>query len=86
MVDTFHAHSTTSGRLNIFYMLLDKMQSFSDGKFDVSSTPGAQIASDYETKRTDAWEKIENMTITKRIISTCKSPISAFFLLCSHPC
>jgi amphiphysin len=51
-------------------MLLEKTQAFAEGKYDVSSVPGAQIQSDYENKRTDAWEKIEELAITKRILST----------------
>lgn len=57
-------------RLNIFYMMLDKLQTFAEGKYDVSA-PASQVAADYEHNRTDAWEQIEAMGITKRIISTC---------------
>jgi len=61
-------------RLNIYYLLLEKMNSFADeSKFDVSNVPGAQIAQDYESKRTDAWSVIENLGIIKRIVSVCKS-------------
>ena len=60
-------------RLNIYYLLLEKMSSFaSESKFDVSNVPGAQIAGDYESKRSDAWSVIENLGIIKRIISVCK--------------
>jgi amphiphysin len=52
-------------------MLLEKMQQFSEGKFDVTNASGAQIVADYEEKRTDAWQQIENLNITKRMISTC---------------
>lgn len=52
-------------------MLLEKLNGFAEGKYDVH-TSGAQIAEDYEAKRTDAWEVIENMGITKRIVSTAK--------------
>jgi hypothetical protein len=56
-------------------MILEKTQAYADGKYDVSSVPGAQIQSDYENKRTDAWEKIEELNITKRILSTRNSPL-----------
>jgi amphiphysin len=36
------------------------------------SVPAAQIASDYEAKRTDAWAHIEELNITKRMISACE--------------
>jgi len=60
-------------RLNIYYLLLEKMNSFADeSKFDLSNVPGAQIAGDYEAKRSDAWSIIENLGIIKRIVSVCK--------------
>jgi amphiphysin len=43
-----------------------------EAKYDVTNVPGSQIAQDYEEKRTDAWSAIEEMNITKRIISVCK--------------
>ncbi|PPQ67408.1 hypothetical protein CVT25_005987 [Psilocybe cyanescens] len=60
-------------QLNIYYLLLEKMNSFADEcKFDVSNVPGAQITQEYEDKRTDAWNVIENLGIIKRIVSVCK--------------
>jgi amphiphysin len=53
-------------------MLLEKTQGFAEGKYDVSSVSGAQIQADYEAKRTDAWEQVEALGITKRILSTRK--------------
>jgi hypothetical protein len=47
------------------------MNSFAEGRYDVTNVPGAQIQADYEEKRTDAWSQIEDLNITKRIISTC---------------
>ncbi|KAK7029701.1 BAR adaptor protein Hob1 [Paramarasmius palmivorus] len=66
-------HSFFYMQLNIFYMILEKMNSFAEeAKYDISNVPGNQIASDYEEKRTDAWSTIEGLNITKRIISTSK--------------
>lgn len=60
-------------QLNIYYLLLEKMNSFADeSKFDVSNAPGAQIAADYESKRSDAWSIIENLGIIKRIVSVSR--------------
>lgn len=60
-------------QLNIYYLILEKMNSFTDeAKYDVANTPGAQIAEIYEEKRTDAWSVIENLQIVKRIISVSK--------------
>lgn len=51
-------------------MLLEKMQAFADGRYDVTNTPGSQIAADYESKRSDAWETLEGLGIISRIVST----------------
>ena len=56
--------------MNIFYMMLEKLQSFAEGKYDVSG-PASQVAADYEYKLTDAREQIEALNVTKRIVSTC---------------
>lgn len=61
--------------MNIFYLLLEKLNGFAeDAKVDVSM-PAAQVGEEYEAKRTDAWSQIEDLNITKRLISTC-----AYFL------
>ncbi|KDR85224.1 hypothetical protein GALMADRAFT_233945 [Galerina marginata CBS 339.88] len=60
-------------QLNIYYLLLEKMNSFADeAKYDISNVPGAQITQEYEEKRTDAWSIIENLGIIKRIISVSR--------------
>jgi amphiphysin len=60
-------------QLNIYYLLLEKMNSFADeSKYDISNVPGAQITQEYESKRTDAWSVIENLGIIKRIISVSR--------------
>ncbi|OCH88366.1 BAR-domain-containing protein [Obba rivulosa] len=64
-------HSFFYMQLNIFYMLLEKLSGFAEGKFDVSIT-GAEIATEYEQKRNDAQAEIEALTITQRYTSTSK--------------
>ncbi|KAJ7806167.1 hypothetical protein B0H14DRAFT_2876813 [Mycena olivaceomarginata] len=60
-------------QLNIFYLILEKVNGFAEeNKYDVTNVPGSQIANDYEGKRTDAWSSIEELHITKRIISVSK--------------
>ncbi|KAF9015394.1 hypothetical protein BDQ17DRAFT_1229697 [Cyathus striatus] len=60
-------------QLNIYYLILEKMNSFADeAKYDISNVPGAQIAQEYEEKRTDAWSVIEELNIVKRIISVSR--------------
>lgn len=65
-------HSFYYMQLNVYYLFLEKMNSFAEGRYDVTNTSGAQIQADYEEKRTDAWSQIEDLNITKRIISTSK--------------
>lgn len=65
----------------MFYMILEKVQGFAQGKYDVNVTT-AQIGQEYEEKRSDAWERIESMSITKRIVSTCASVYRDIFV---HP-
>ncbi|PFH54691.1 hypothetical protein AMATHDRAFT_72453 [Amanita thiersii Skay4041] len=60
-------------QLNIFYLILEKMNNFSEAtKYDITNVPGSQIAADYEEKRSDAWQQIENLNIIKRLISVSK--------------
>ena len=57
--------------MNIFYLLLEKLNGFAElAKYDVN-VPHGQIAPDYETKRGDAFARIEELNITKRMVSTC---------------
>ncbi|KAG1769593.1 hypothetical protein EDD22DRAFT_977459 [Suillus occidentalis] len=65
-------HSFYYMQLNVYYLFLEKMNSFAEGRYDVTNASGAQIQADYEEKRTDAWSQIEDLNITKRIISTSK--------------
>ncbi|KAL0581405.1 BAR adaptor protein Hob1 [Marasmius crinis-equi] len=66
-------HSLFYMQLNIFYLVLEKMNAFSENtKYDISNIPGNQIMSNYEESRTDAWSQIEELNVTKRIISTSK--------------
>ncbi|TFY57568.1 hypothetical protein EVG20_g8496 [Dentipellis fragilis] len=62
-------HSFFYMQLNIYYMLLEKLNQFADGKYDVSITP-TQIADEYEAKRGESFETIEALSLTQRIVST----------------
>ncbi|KZV74772.1 BAR-domain-containing protein [Peniophora sp. CONT] len=64
-------HSFFYMQLNIFYMLLEKLNTFVDGKYDVTVSP-AQIVEEYEQKRGDSAEQIEALAITQKFISTSK--------------
>ncbi|KAG7450757.1 BAR-domain-containing protein [Guyanagaster necrorhizus] len=66
-------HSFFYMQLNIFYLILEKMNTFAEtAKYDISNVPGQQISDEYEQNRTDAWSQIEELGITKRIISVSK--------------
>lgn len=60
-------------RLNIFYMILDKINQFSENKYTVDM-PASQIVAEYEDKRGDSAAVIEALSITQRFISTCEQP------------
>jgi amphiphysin len=62
-------HSFYYMQLNVFYLMHDKLQSFVDGKYDVTNK---DIESIYFSQRGDAAEKMEELQITKRMISTAK--------------
>jgi len=65
-------HSFFYMQLNIFYLLLEKLREFAEGRrYDVNISC-AQISAEYEEKRTDAWSSIEGLGITARMISTSK--------------
>jgi len=58
-------------RLNVYYIMLDKVQSFADGKYDLSRK---DIENIYFEQRGDIGEILEEMGITKRGVSTGQSP------------
>lgn len=60
-------------RLNIYYMILDKINQFSENKYTVDM-PASQIVAEYEDKRGDSAAVIEALSITQRFISTCERP------------
>ena len=57
-------------RLNVYYIMLEKIQSFSDGKYDLERKDVENI---YLEQRGDAAEQIDQLQITKRITSTGRS-------------
>ncbi|KAJ3997901.1 BAR-domain-containing protein [Lentinula boryana] len=66
-------HSFFYMQLNVFYIILEKMNNFSEeAKYDISNISGNEITTNYESQRTDAWSEIEELNITKRMISTSK--------------
>lgn len=64
-------HSFFYMQLNIFYITLDKVQTFASGKYELVANPADAIAA-YESRQSDARDTIDNLTINKRIVSTAR--------------
>ncbi|EJT98964.1 BAR-domain-containing protein [Dacryopinax primogenitus] len=64
-------HSFYYMQLNIFYLMLEKINGFASGKYDVSLQP-ADVATAYEARLGDARDRVEALTITKRAMPTAK--------------
>ncbi|WVF71288.1 hypothetical protein IAT40_006091 [Kwoniella sp. CBS 6097] len=62
-------HSFYYMQLNVYYIMQEKIQSFADGKYDMTRT---DIENIYLEQRGDAAEQIEELQIIKRITSTAK--------------
>lgn len=62
---------TRARRLNIFYLMMEKLQGFTDGKFNTAMS-GNEIAAEYEQKRGDVVERVEALSVTHRILSTSR--------------
>ncbi|ODN82003.1 hypothetical protein L202_02330 [Cryptococcus amylolentus CBS 6039] len=62
-------HSFYYMQLNVYYIMMEKLQSFADGKYDLTRK---DIENIYLEQRGDAADRIEELQITKRIISTAK--------------
>jgi len=65
------ARSLTSiRRLNIYYLMMEKIQGFvQENKFRPGAS-GSEVQGDYDNDRTDAAQQVEGLHITKRIAST----------------
>jgi len=61
-------HSFYYMQLNIFYLMLEKLQSFCEKKYDTTGT-NQDTLNIYEEKRGDARERIEALGITKKFIT-----------------
>ncbi|KAH7104543.1 BAR-domain-containing protein [Auriculariales sp. MPI-PUGE-AT-0066] len=64
-------HSFFYMQLNIFYLMMEKLQGFSSGKVNIGVS-GQEIINDYEAKRGDITERVEGLSITHRILSTSR--------------
>ncbi|KDQ19817.1 hypothetical protein BOTBODRAFT_27241 [Botryobasidium botryosum FD-172 SS1] len=64
-------HSFYYMQLNIFYLTMEKLRGFAEKKYSLAST-GAEIEAAYLEAKTDAATRIEDLAITKRVVSTAK--------------
>jgi len=64
-------HSFYYMQLNVFYIMLEKFQAFSQDKYETGGS-GESIAQKYENLKGDTVERLEALEITKRIVSTAK--------------
>ncbi|GFZ43831.1 hypothetical protein JCM24511_01551 [Saitozyma sp. JCM 24511] len=60
-------HSFYYMQLNVYYIMLEKVQSFADGKYDLERK---DIENIYLEQRGDAAEQLDELQITKRVVST----------------
>jgi len=58
-------------QLNVFYIMLEKLQAFSGGKYTQLGTAN-EIAEAYEAGHSDVRDTIDNLSINKRLQSTAK--------------
>lgn len=57
-------------RLNIYYLMMEKIQGFvQENKFRPGAS-GTEIQVDYDNDLTEARQQVEGLQITKRIVST----------------
>jgi len=64
-------HSFYYMQLNVFYLMLEKLNGFAEGKYDVT-VHGQDLVDDYEAKRGDIREQIEAFGVTHKFVSTSK--------------
>ncbi|WOO81199.1 Regulator of cytoskeleton and endocytosis [Vanrija pseudolonga] len=62
-------HSFYYMQLNVYYIMLEKLQSFTDGKYDLERR---DIENVYFEQRGEAGEQLEELGITKRLVTTAK--------------
>lgn len=65
-------HSFYYMQLNVFYLTLDKLQNFANGRYDVSAASVARVEADYISQLNDAAERLEALTIRKPAVPTAR--------------
>lgn len=65
-------HSFYYMQLNVFYLTLDKLQNFANGRYDISAASVARVEQDYVSQLNDASERLEALTIRKPAMPTAR--------------
>ncbi|SNX83123.1 related to RVS167 - BAR adaptor protein [Melanopsichium pennsylvanicum] len=65
-------HSFYYMQLNVFYLTMERLQSFAEGKYDLSNNSIAVVEDTYMNQLTDASERLENLTIRRGAVPSAK--------------
>lgn len=65
-------HSFYYMQLNVYYLTLDKLQNFANGKYDISAESAARLEQDYVSQLNDASERLEALSIRKPAMPTAR--------------
>lgn len=65
-------HSFYYMQLNVFYLTMERLQGFAQGKYDLSNNSIALVEETYMAQLTDAAERLENLSIRKGAMPSAK--------------
>ncbi|KAJ1027306.1 hypothetical protein NDA18_003315 [Ustilago nuda] len=65
-------HSFYYMQLNVFYLKMERLQSFAQGKYDLTNNSIAVVEDTYMSQLTDAAERLENLTIRRGAVPSAK--------------
>lgn len=65
-------HSFYYMQLNVFYLTMERLQSFAQGKYDLTNNSIAVVEDTYMSQLTDAAERLENLTIRRGAMPSAK--------------
>ncbi|CDS82184.1 related to RVS167-BAR adaptor protein [Sporisorium scitamineum] len=65
-------HSFYYMQLNVFYLTMERLQSFAEGKYDLSNNSIAVVEDSYMAQLTDAADRLENLSIRRGAVPSAK--------------
>lgn len=65
-------HSFYYMQLNVFYLTMERLQSFAQGKYDLTNNSIAVVEDNYMAQLTDASERLEALTIRRGAVPSAK--------------